>query len=167
MAQVSNAVGSWGAYISDFLLTIFGYMSYILVYWLLWPIARHFFLTKHKVPLSDIYTGLLGVKVLGWILVVLSGATLFSLLLEPGSSFLPEEGGGLIGSTVSSLFIVPLSFIGSLLLFSALLLLGLTLSIEVSWIALINKLQQLFLTSGSSFGFKLSELIISLRENKS
>ena len=35
MAQVSNAVGSWGAYLSDFLLTLFGYMSYILVYWLL------------------------------------------------------------------------------------------------------------------------------------
>ena len=52
MAQVSNAVGSWGAYLSDFLLTIFGYMSYILVYWLLWPIARHFFLAKNRVPVS-------------------------------------------------------------------------------------------------------------------
>ena len=28
--QVSNAVGNWGAYISDFLLTFLGYMSYIL-----------------------------------------------------------------------------------------------------------------------------------------
>ena len=27
--QISNAVGSWGAYLSDFLLTIFGYMSYL------------------------------------------------------------------------------------------------------------------------------------------
>ena len=81
IAQVSNAVGSWGAYLSDFLLTIFGYMSYILVYWL-WPIAPAFFLAKNRVPLSDIYTGLLGVKIFGWILVVLSGATLFSLVLE-------------------------------------------------------------------------------------
>ena len=166
MAQVSNAVGSWGAYLSDFLLTIFGYMSYILVYWLLWPIARHFFLAKNRVPLSDIYTGLLGVKIFGWILVVLSGATLFSLVLEPGSSFLPQEGGGLVGSTVSSIFIIPLSFIGSLLLFTSLLLLGLTLSIEVSWIALINKIQQSLLSSGSSFGEKLSELIFNLREKQ-
>ena len=166
MAQVSNAVGSWGAYLSDFLLTIFGYMSYILVYWLLWPIARHFFLAKSRVPLSDIYTGLLGVKIFGWILVVLSGATLFSLVLEPGSSFLPQEGGGLVGSTVSSIFIIPLSFIGSLLLFTSLLLLGLTLSIEVSWIALINKIQQSLLSSGSSFGEKLLELILNLREKQ-
>ena len=117
-------------------------------------------------PLSDIYTGLLGVKIFGWILVVLSGATLFSLVLEPGSSFLPQEGGGLVGSTVSSIFIIPLSFIGSLLLFTSLLLLGLTLSIEVSWIALINKIQQSFLSSGSSFGEKLSELIFNLREKQ-
>ena len=117
-------------------------------------------------PLSDIYTGLLGVKIFGWILVVLSGATLFSLVLEPGSSFLPQEGGGLVGSTVSSIFIIPLSFIGSLLLFTSLLLLGLTLSIEVSWIALINKIQQSFISSGSSFGEKLSELIFNLREKQ-
>ena len=105
-------------------------------------------------------------QILGWILVVLSGATLFSLVLEPGSSFLPQEGGGLVGSTVSSIFIIPLSFVGSLLLFTSLLLLGLTLSIEVSWIALINKIQQSLLSSGSSFGEKLSELILNLREKQ-
>ena len=44
--QVVNAVGSWGAYLSDFLLTIFGYMAYILVYWLLWPLVSHFFSLK-------------------------------------------------------------------------------------------------------------------------
>ena len=36
--QVTNAVGSWGAYISDFLFTFLGYMSFIVVYWLLWPL---------------------------------------------------------------------------------------------------------------------------------
>ena len=61
--QISNAVGSWGAYLSDFLLTIFGYMSYLLVYWLLWPLVRHFFLSRTRVPFSDIYTGLLGIKI--------------------------------------------------------------------------------------------------------
>ena len=71
-----------------------------------------------------------------------------------------------MGSTVSSIFIIPLSFLGSLLLFTSLLLLGLTLSIEVSWIALINKIQQSLLSSGSSFGEKLSELILNLREKQ-
>ena len=164
--QISNAVGSWGAYLSDFLLTLFGYMSFILVYWLLWPLVRHFFLSRNKVPFSDIYTGLLGLKIFGWALVVVSGATLFALIMEPGLSFLPQEGGGLIGSKVSSVFIVPLSFIGSLLLFTASLLLGLTLSLEVSWVALINKLQELLLSSGSSLGDRLSNFLSLLKEKQ-
>ena len=165
-SQVSNVVGSWGAYISDFLLTIFGYMSYLLVYWLLWPLIRHFFLSKNKVPFSDIYSGLLGLKIFGWLLVIISGATLFSLVMEPGISFLPQEGGGLIGSRISSLFIVPLSFIGSLLLFISSLLLGLTLSLEVSWAALINKSQELLLSSGSSLGERISVFLGKIKEKQ-
>ena len=164
--QVSNAVGSWGAYLSDFLLTVFGYMSYILVYWLLWPLIRHFFLSRNKVPFSDIYTGLLGIKIFGWLLVVISGSTLLALIMEPGASFLPQEGGGLIGSKVSSVFIVPLSFIGSLLLFTSTLLLGLTLSLEVSWVALISKIQELLLSSGSTFGDRLSDFLSKLKEKQ-
>ncbi len=164
--QISNAVGSWGAYLSDFLLTIFGYMSYLLVYWLLWPLVRHFFLSRNRVPFSDIYTGLLGIKIFGWILVVISGSTLFSLIMEPGVSFLPQEGGGLIGSQISSIFIVPLSFVGSLLLFTSTLLLGLTLSLEVSWAALISKLQELLLSSGSNLGERLSDFLASMKERQ-
>ena len=164
--QISNAVGSWGAYLSDFLLTIFGYMAYILVYWLLWPLVRHFFLSRHKIPFSDIYTGLLGLKIFGWVLVVLSGSTLFALVMEPGISFLPQEGGGLIGSRISSVFIIPLSFIGSLLLFTSTLLLGLTLSLEVSWVTIISKAQELLLSSGSSLGDKASDFLSVLKEKQ-
>ena len=164
--QIANAVGSWGAYLSDFLLTIFGYMSYILVYWLLWPLIRHFFLSRNKVAFSDIYSGLLGLKIFGWLLVVISGSTLFALILEPGISFLPQEGGGLIGSKISSIFIIPLSLVGSLLLFTSTLLLGITLSLEVSWVAIISKLQELLLSSGSSLGDKLSDFLSSLKERQ-
>ncbi len=164
--QVTNAVGNWGAYVSDFLLTFLGYMSYIVAYWLLWPLIRHFFISKNRVPFSDIYTGLLGIKIFGWFLVVLAGCTLFSLVLEPGISFLPEEGGGLIGSKLSSIFLTPLSFVGSLLLFTSLLLLGLTLSLEVSWAALITKTQQTLLDSGSSFGERLSNFLNALKEKQ-
>lgn len=164
--QVTNAVGNWGAYISDFLLTFLGYMSYILVYWLLWPLIRHFFISRNRVPFSDIYTGLLGIKIFGWVLVVLAGCTLLSLLIEPGLSFLPEEGGGLIGSSVSSFFITPLSFIGSTLLFTSLLLLGITLSLEVSWAALISKTQETLISSGSSFGESVSNFLSILKEKQ-
>ena len=166
MYEVNNAVGNWGAYVSDFLLTFLGYMSYLVVYWLLWPLIRHFFISKNRVPFSDIYTGLLGIKVFGWVLVVLSGCTLFSLLLEPGISFLPEEGGGLIGTKLSSFFISPLSYTGSLLLFIGLLLLGLTLSLEVSWSTMIFKIQQILISSGSTFGESISNFLNILKEKQ-
>ena len=164
--EVFNLVGSWGAYLSDFLLTIFGYMSYIVVYWLLWPLIRHFFLSRNKIPFSDIYSGLLGLKIFGWLLVVISGSTLLALILEPGSSMLPQEGGGIIGSSISSMFIVPLSFIGSLLLFTSTFLLGLTLSLEVSWVSMITKVQELLLTSGTNLGERASNFLAMLKERQ-
>ena len=164
--EISNFVGSWGAYLSDFLLTIFGYMSYILPYWLLWPLIRHFFISKNSIPFSDAYSGLLGLKIFGWILVVVSGSTLFSIILEPGFSYLPQEGGGLIGSKISSLTLAPLSSVGSGLLFISLTLLGLTLSLEVSWANLISKSQTYFLTSGTQIGEKLSIFLENLRQKQ-
>ena len=164
--EISNFVGSWGAYLSDFLLTVFGYMSYILPYWLLWPLIRHFFIAKNSIPFSDAYSGLLGLKVFGWILVVVSGSTLCSIILEPGFSYLPQEGGGLIGSKISSLTLGPLSTVGSGLLFISLALLGLTLSLEVSWANLISKSQTYLLTSGTHIGEKLSNLLENLRQKQ-
>ena len=164
--EISNFVGSWGAYLSDFLLTVFGYMSYILPYWLLWPLISHFFIAKNSIPFSDAYSGLLGLKVFGWILVVVSGSTLFSIILEPGFSYLPQEGGGLIGSKISSLTLGPLSTVGSGLLFTSLVLLGLTLSLEVSWANLISKSQTYLLTSGTQIGEKISNFLENLRQKQ-
>jgi len=79
---------------------------------------------------------------------------------------LPQEGGGLIGTRISSVFIVPLSLIGSLLLFTSSLLLGLTLSLEVSWVALINKVQELLLSSGSTIGHRASNYLNTLKEKQ-
>ena len=163
---ISNFVGSWGAYLSDFLLTVFGYMSYILPYWLLWPLIRHFFIAKNSIPFSDAYSGLLGLKIFGWVLVVISGSTLFSIILEPGFSYLPQEGGGLIGLKISSLTLGPISSVGSGLLFISLTLLGLTLSLEVSWTNLISKSQTYLLTSGTQIGEKLSNFLENLREKQ-
>ena len=79
---------------------------------------------------------------------------------------MPQEGGGLIGSKISSVFIVPLSLIGSLLLFTSSLLLGLTLSLEVSWVALITKAQELLLSSGSTMGDRASNFLNTLKEKQ-
>ena len=156
---ISNAVGSWGAYLSDFLFSIVGYMAYLLPYWLLWPLVRHFIFFRRPIQFSQIYSGLIGVRILGWSLFLISSSTLLSIFIEPGYSFLPEDTGGLIGTAVSSYTLEPLSFIGSSLLFVCLGLLGLTLSLEISWTNLIIKAQEYLINFGGDFGEKASEAL--------
>ena len=162
--MVSNIVGYWGAYLSDFLLSFAGYMAYLVVYWLIWPSFRHFFLYKRPVQFSQIYSGFLAIKIAGWTMVLISGSTLVTLFLEPGNSYLPYEAGGIIGSSVSSYTFSALSFIGSSLLFICLGLLGLTLSFEISWSSLIIKLQTYLLNFGGGFGERASGYLTKVRE---
>ena len=163
---VSNAVGSWGAYLSDFLFTIVGYMAYLVPYWLLWPLIRHFIFFRRPIQFSQIYSGLIGIRILGWSLFLISSSTLLSIFIEPGSSFLPEDTGGLIGSAVSSYTLEPLSFIGSSLLFICLGLLGLTLSLEISWTTLIIKAQEYLIEFGGEFGEKSADFLTRIREKQ-
>ena len=162
--MVSNIVGYWGAYLSDFLLSFAGYMAYLVVYWLIWPSFRHFFLYKRPVQFSQIYSGFLAIKIAGWTMVLISGSTLVTLFMDPGNSYLPYEAGGIIGSSVSSYTFSALSFIGSSLLFICLGLLGLTLSFEISWSSLIIKLQTYLLNFGGGFGERASGYLTKVRE---
>ena len=163
---ISNAVGSWGAYLSDFLFSIVGYMAYLLPYWLLWPLVRHFIFFRRPIQFSQIYSGLIGVRILGWSLFLISSSTLLSIFIEPGYSFLPEDTGGLIGTAVSSFTLEPLSFIGSSLLFICFGLLGLTLSLEISWTNLIIKSQEYLINFGGDFGEKASQALDQIKEKQ-
>ena len=115
---IINAVGAWGAYLSDFLFSLVGYMAYLVPFWRLWPLISHFIFLRRPMQFSQIHKALIGIKILGWSLFLVSSSTLLSILMKPGYSFLPEDTGGLVGLTVSSYTIEPLSFIGSCLLFT-------------------------------------------------
>ena len=69
---ISNVVGSWGAYLSNFLFSFVGYMAYLMPFWLLLPLLRHFILFRRPIQFSQIYTGLIGVQILGWSLFLVS-----------------------------------------------------------------------------------------------
>ena len=164
--EITNSVGSWGAYLSDFLFTFIGYMAYLFPYWLLWPLLKHFLFSRKPFQTMETYAGFMGLKIFGWTLVLLSSTTLISILFEPGHSFLPEEGGGLVGATISSYTTEPLSHIGSILLFISLLLLGFTLSLVVSWTNLIFNFQQFIRSFGGNFGERISEFLLKVREKQ-
>jgi len=156
--SINNVVGTWGAYISDFLYSMIGYMSFLIPLWLLYPVIKHFFISKSSVGWPTL-TSIEIVKIFGWILVVISGATLLAIFIAPNSNFLPYEAGGIIGNGVSSGTLEPLSFVGSVLIFFTFLLIGLTLSLEISWTVLINKTQEYLLKFGGRFGENISSMI--------
>ena len=163
--EINNTVGTWGAYISDFLYSLIGYIAYLIPVWLIYPVIKHFFITKASVGWPSL-TSLQLVKVIGWALVVISGSTLLSIFIEPSQTFLPYEGGGIIGSGISSNTLQPLSYVGTVLIFLTFLMIGLTLSLEISWTILINKIQEYLLKFGGRFGERISTLIDKFKTNQ-
>ena len=163
--EINNTVGTWGAYISDFLFSLIGYIAYLIPAWLIYPVIKHFFITKTTVGWPSL-TSLQFIKVIGWVLVVISCSTLLSIFIEPTQTFLPYEGGGIIGNGISSNTLQPLSYVGTVLIFLTFSLIGLTLSLEISWTILINKIQEYLLKFGGNFGQRISSLIDKFKTNQ-
>ena len=163
--EINNTVGTWGAYISDFLFSLIGYIAYLIPAWLIYPVIKHFFITKTTVGWPSL-TSLQFIKVIGWVLVVISCSTLLSIFIEPTETFLPYEGGGIIGNGISSNTLQPLSYVGTVLIFLTFSLIGLTLSLEISWTILINKIQEYLLKFGGNFGQRISSLIDKFKTNQ-
>ena len=163
---ISNAVGTWGAYLSDFLYSSIGYMSFLVPYWLIWPLLKHFFLLRKPIQLPQMYFGLMAIRILGWILVLVSGSTLIAIFISPSSAFGPLETGGLLGATISINTLSPLSEIGRNLLFICLSLLGLTLSLDISWTTIINKFQEYLIKFGGEFGERISDFLSRVNETQ-
>tara|TARA_B100001167_G_scaffold190246_1_gene156580 strand:- start:33 stop:2399 length:2367 start_codon:yes stop_codon:yes gene_type:complete len=163
---ISNSVGSWGAFLSDFLYSTIGLMSFLVPYWLLWPLLRHFLLFRKPIQFPQIYSVFLLIRIFGWSLVLISGATLMSIYVSPGTTFGPLETGGLLGKIVSIQTLNPLSEVGRNLLFICLGLLGLTLSFDISWTAIITKLQEYLVKFGGDFGEKVSHFLSKINERQ-
>ena len=70
--EINNTVGTWGAYISDFLYSFIGYMAFLIPIWLLYPVLKHFFFSKSSIGWPS-FTSMQAVKGFGWALVVISG----------------------------------------------------------------------------------------------
>ena len=163
---IRNIVGSWGAYISDFLYFFIGYMSFLVPYWLLWPVIRYFFLSRVFASYLQTEPIIVSIKFFGWLLVLISSSTLLSLFINLDTNYLPYESGGFIGYSVSAYTIEPLSYIGSSLLFICTLLLGLTLSLNISWTTFIAVTQKFIVSFGGSSGRKLSTFLDDIKEKR-
>ncbi len=145
---VNNYIGVFGAYFSSFLFSFFGLASYFLP--LLFLSAG---ITLIKDAVSKIDRTLIAIRVVSFLVLLLSSSTLFSIHI--GLDAFPEGSGGISGLLVSGWFIENLGLTGSTVILMAMILSFLPLMIGFSWLKvadfigvhlllLINKILDLF-----------------------
>lgn len=134
--DIYNAVGSYGAWLADFLLYLFGYLAYLFPAFLAFQVYRSF---RESELARSFSWPMFTLKIAGFMLVILSAcglATLHIAIASPDSFY----AGGIIGSLVADLTVPVFAVLGSTLLLIAVFLFGLTITAEISWLQLIDSL---------------------------
>lgn len=132
---VANAVGVYGAWLADIFWYLLGYLAYAFPALLIYKVYSSF----REVELESEYSWpLFALKTAGFILLVISACGLATLHFEIAEEL--PSAGGVIGSLVADLCTPVLATLGSTLLLLAIFLFGLTITVTISWLAVIDKL---------------------------
>jgi len=129
-----NAGGKVGAWVSDLLLSVFGYTAYLFPFLfaaLIWYALKNNHSEKEEKSWWSI-------KFLGFLLFVCSLAGLFSLSMNQIHAGVPLNPGGIIGETFSSKMVALFSGYGTSLILVAFMFAGLTLMFGLAWISVFK-----------------------------
>lgn len=131
---VRNLGGAVGAYLSDLLLNLFGFLAYTLPFvvaiigWLL-------FQKFHQLMQLDYLT--LGLKLIGFLMFYLGITSLASMNFDDLFYF---SAGGILGDVVSKTLLPYFSFVGSTLIFLMFTCAGFVLLTGFSWLHFIDNI---------------------------
>lgn len=134
---IQNAAGAVGAWFSDVLYSLFGYLSYlfpVIIAHSGWLVLR----SNHIEIDKDIDYHELGIRWLGFFVTVAMGCALTSMHFSIVDSQLPLDGGGILGRWLSDAMAGSLGLLGSTLILLALFLAGITLFSGISWFRVID-----------------------------
>ncbi len=142
-AAVRNAGGVFGAWLADVFFSLFGYMAYLfplLIAYRAWQLFRQRDSSKE-------FDGVVfGLRVVGFVLVMLSATAMTSLYFGMESGELPFSNGGVLGSSVATGVESAFSYVGGTLLLAAVFLFGMTVFTDLSWLALMDGIGALTLS---------------------
>ncbi len=144
-ADVVNAVGVYGAWLADIFWYLLGYLAFAFPALLIYKVYTSF---RESALESEFSWPLFGLKTVGFVLLVISACGLATLHFHI-SEELPSAGG-VIGTLVADLSIPVLATVGSTLLLLAVFLFGLTITVTISWLTVIDRLGALTLNMTSS-----------------
>jgi len=151
---VRNLGGTVGAYLSDLLLNLFGFIAYTLPFvvaivgWLL-------FQKYHQLMQLDYLT--IGLKLIGFIIFYLGITSLASMNFDDIYYF---SAGGILGNVLSKTFLPYFSFVGSTLVFLMFSCAGFVLLTGFSWLNFIDDVGR-YTISGLMFIKQLPQTIIT------
>jgi S-DNA-T family DNA segregation ATPase FtsK/SpoIIIE len=130
---VTNACGVFGAWLADFTLSFFGLIAYlfpVIISWhgyLLYGQARQ---KQQKITIA--------LQWLGSIATIVSGAALLYLYVLRVGVELPGSTGGILGQETGDAVLILFGNSGATLFLIVLLLSGITLATELSWVTFID-----------------------------
>jgi len=162
---VANLIGPAGAWMSDISFALFGLMAYLLPVLLgvrALQILRTYFLREP----SEFDSATVVLRVVGFMLVMISATSLANIQYEDIANTYPEGMGGILGEYVGVAIISMFSHTGSTLLLVALFLFGLTVFADISWIKLIDYLGMSTIVIGGKVRNYYSQRSIQLKEAK-
>ncbi len=134
---VHNAAGVVGAWFSDVLYNLFGYLSFlfpVIIAYSGWLVLR----SNHIEVNKDIDYHEMGVRWSGFFVTVAMGCALTSMHFSITDGLLPLDGGGILGLWLSELMAGSLGLLGSTLILLAVFLAGITLFSGISWFRVID-----------------------------
>ena len=136
--KILNAGGRVGAWLSDFLLYLFGYITYffpIIVFQGVWEVYRAY---QRVEGIPDIRWLPITSRCIGFLMSLISSTSLLHLYLPVFSYGLPYESGGIIGVTMGDALLQWFNRMGATLVFLPILLIGITLLTGTSWVELLE-----------------------------
>ncbi len=133
LLKISNACGVVGAWIADFVFSVFGLMAYLFPVMLLW----HGYLVYKKTE-KQATKLVLFLRWSGFIATIISGSAIFDLHLLRIQVELPRNTGGILGQEVGSALLTNFGNSGATLLLLLVFLGGITFFTGLSWVALLD-----------------------------
>lgn len=155
--RVSNLAGITGAFLADVCFSLVGYAAFVIPLLLAYRALRILLRDDDHVPAD--WT-LLGLRALGFILVIIASTSL-AALNDQGLSGLPQGAGGILGEGIGGGFDSAFSPVGARLILVAVFLAGLTVFADISWLAVTETLGQTCLTISQ----RLVRWLLTTRDN--
>lgn len=152
--SVKNSAGKTGAWFSDVLLTLFGYLAYVfpcLILYRAWLVFR-------RLGKEEWSWGLFSLRLVGFFITILAGTGLASLHFY-AATHLPAGAGGIVGTEIMHLGVELFNVVGATLLLLSGFLFGLTVFTDLSWLALMDTTgKYTILATQGSYQFCMDQL---------